>query len=114
LAALVLKGIKTATSSLKWAYEFEGDPLPQPGDYSVVTNWDGDPVCAIKTIEVQVLPFNEVGEDIAFDEGEGDRSLEYWRRVHKHFFNEECKAIGRTPTDDMPVVTERFVKVFPE
>ncbi len=43
-------------------------------------------VLIIQTIEVFVLPFNEVSEQFAFDEGEGDRSLAYWRKAHENYF----------------------------
>ena len=38
LADLVLKGIKTATASAHDLYFMEGkeEPLPQPGDYSII------------------------------------------------------------------------------
>jgi uncharacterized protein YhfF len=30
--------------------------------------------------------FDEVDEQFAFDEGEGDRSLAYWRGAHQRYF----------------------------
>ncbi len=108
LAALVLAGTKTATASLYWAYVAEGEPLPQAGDLSIITTWDGTPQCIIETTEVQVVPFNAVDERQAYEEGEGDRSLAFWRRVHWDVFSRECAQIGRDPSEDMPVVCERF------
>ncbi|NMC54329.1 MAG: ASCH domain-containing protein [Chloroflexi bacterium] len=112
LAALVRQGVKTATSGLLWSYEAEKEDTPEVGGYSVITDWEGRPLCIIQTLEVIVRPFNEVGADIAWEEGEGDRSLEYWREVHWEFFAEECAQLGRPPQDDMPVVNERFRLVF--
>jgi len=112
LAALVRQGIKTATSSLVWSYESDDEPYPQEGGYSIITDWEGHPLCIIQTTEVVMRPFNQVGADIAFEEGEGDRSLAYWRQVHWEFFSAECENIGRQPTEDMPVVNERFAMVF--
>ena len=65
------------------------DELPQVGEYSVILNGKEEAVCVIRTKEVFILPFNEVPESHAFAEGEGDRSLDYWRRVHKEFFEED-------------------------
>jgi len=113
LAELTRLGIKQATASLQWAYEVQGERLPEPGDFSVITDWEGHPVCLIQTDQVDIKPFNEVDEKFAFDEGEGDRSLAYWRRVHWECFSEECALIGRVPAEDMPVVCERFHLVFP-
>ncbi|MDH4136786.1 MAG: ASCH domain-containing protein [Anaerolineae bacterium] len=114
LGDLVKAGIKTATCSLVWEYEAEHEELPQVGDISLITNWDGDPLCIIETIEVQVKAFNEVEKEFAYDEGEGDRSLVYWRKVHWDVFSKECFVIGREPTETMPLVCERFRVVFPQ
>ncbi|HEX7555781.1 MAG TPA: ASCH domain-containing protein [Leptolinea sp.] len=112
LAKLVAEGTKTATASLVWSYEAENSSIPQPGDLSIITLWDETPVCIIETTEISIHPFNAVPASFAYDEGEGDRSLNYWRYVHTHFFTEECIAIGRTPGPDMPVVCEQFKVVF--
>ena len=113
LGALVQAGIKTATCSLFWAYAVENEALPAVGDLSIITNWIGEPLCIIETTEVQVKPFNEVDEQFAYDEGEGDRSLAYWRQVHWAVFSRECAAIGQEPVETMPVVCERFRVIFP-
>ncbi len=39
LAALVLSGVKTATSSLLWTLEQEQQSVVRVGDYSIVTDW---------------------------------------------------------------------------
>jgi len=111
LGALVAGGIKTATCSLLWMYKAE--PVPAVGDYSVILNGVGEPLCIIKTTEITIRPYNEVDEDFAYDEGEGDRSLAYWRRAHWHFFGKECAQLGRTLSEEMPLVCERFRLVWP-
>jgi len=78
LAALVRQGIKTATCSALMGYEKDETPLPQKGDLSIVLDGNGNPVLVIETVSVVILPFNEVSEQFAFEEGEGDRSLAYW------------------------------------
>ena len=78
-ATLVREGVKTATCSALWTFEEEQKPLPQRGDHSVVLDGNCVPVTIIQTVEVFVVPFNEVPERFAYDEGEGDPSLAYWR-----------------------------------
>lgn len=107
-ADLVLRGEKRATAGLKWSYEAEAESLPEVGQFSVITNWDGVPQCIIEVTSVEIKPFNKVSAEFAFEEGEGDKSLEFWRRVHWDFFSLECKEIGREPTEYMPVVLEKF------
>ena len=108
LAELVNFGIKTATSSLKCLYELEGEPLPQPGEYSVILDSNEEAVCIIRTTKVYIVPFNKVSEEHARHEGEGDRTLAYWRRVHQAFFAEELKAVGKAFDDEIDIVCEEF------
>lgn len=112
LARLVVAGRKRATAGLLWAYEDERKPLPRPGDFSIVTDWAGEPACVIETLRVDIVPFDAVDAAFAATEGEGDGSLAYWRRAHEAYFARECRRIGRAPAPDMPVVCERFAVAF--
>ena len=112
LASLVVQGEKQATASLLWSYEVDNEPLPEVGQLSVITNWKGEPQCIVEVIEVEIKPYNEVTAEFAFIEGEGDKSLEYWRRVHWEFFSMECEEIGKTTEEDMPVILEIFKVIW--
>jgi uncharacterized protein YhfF len=112
LTPLVLSGAKRATASLVWTYEVTGKPQPKPGDLSIVTSWDKEPLCIIQTTEVAVVPFEEVSEDFARAEGEDDGTLASWRKNHMEFYGRECARIGRTPSPRMPVLCEHFRVVF--
>ena len=114
LARLVLEGVKTATASAFPLYGPEGEPLPEAGEYSVILDGREEAVCVILTERVEVVPFQDVGADHAFREGEGDRSLACWRTVHERFFTEELARAGLSFRQDMPVVCETFRKVWPE
>ena len=113
LADLVLQGVKRATAGLKQSYEHDGEPLPAPGDLSVITDYHGRACGIIRTTAVRVLPFRDVPAEFAAREGEGDGSLEYWRRGHWKFFSRELAAMGRTPDEEMEVVCEDFELVWP-
>ncbi len=113
LAELTLKGIKTATSSAYALYEREGEPLPREGEYSVILNSREEAVCIIRTEKVTIFPFDEVSEAHAWKEGEGDRSLDYWRKVHETFFTQELSQVGENFDWKTGVVCEEFVRVFP-
>ena len=108
LADLVRSGIKTATCSALVFYGLENEELPHEGEYSVILDSKENAVCIIKTTKVYIVPFDEVTEQHAFKEGEGDRSLAYWREVHKSFFTEELKTIGRKFDEKMQLVCEEF------
>jgi uncharacterized protein YhfF len=112
LGDLVVRGIKTATCSLFWEYAHTHDPVPKAGDFSIILNGSGEPVCLIETVDVQIRPYNAVEAAFAYEEGEGDRSLAYWREVHWRFFEGTCQEIGLAPTQEMPLVCERFRLVY--
>ena len=112
LAQLVLVGTKRATAGLVWSFERAGISPPEPGALSVVTNWAGKPMCVIETVAVAVVPFEQVSAEFAATEGEGDGSLEYWRRAHWAYFGRECARIGREPSQSMPVACERFDVIY--
>ncbi len=111
LGQLVKQGIKTATASLEWEYEGE-QPLPHVGELSLIVDGKEQPLCIIETTEINIKPFNEVDAQFAHDEGEGDRTLAYWRNAHQNYFVRVCQQIGRTPSETMPVVFERFRVIF--
>jgi uncharacterized protein YhfF len=112
LGALIADGTKTATCSALWEYEAEDEPLPQVGLKSIVLDGKGDPLCIVETTEVEVRPYEEVDAGFAYEEGEGDRSLEYWREAHWSFFSRTLPNMGKEPTTDMPLVCERFRVVY--
>jgi len=108
----VLRGPKRATAGALWTYEAEGERVPAPGDYSVILDGRGAARCVIRTTRVDIVPFKEVDAAFAFEEGEGDRSLAYWREAHWEYFVRELSDLGREAAPDMPVVCERFEVVY--
>lgn len=106
LSALVVQGEKTGTSSAFALYGEE--PLPKVGDFSVVLDGDGDAVAIIECLAVDLIPYHEVTEAHALSEGEGDRTLDYWKSVHEPFFTSELENVGHVFSTDMIVVFERF------
>lgn len=87
--------------------------MPKEGEYSVILNSKEEALCIIRTTQVAVVPFYEVSEDHAYKEGEGDRTLTYWKAVHEYFFKKEYETYG-LPFDlhDVMVVTEEFELVY--
>lgn len=108
LAELVLQGIKTATSSAYIFYELEEEPLPKVGQYHIILNDKEEATCVIQITKVSILPFEQVTEEHAYKEGEGDRTLDYWKKVHQAFFTEELRQVNMQFQEDMKVVCEEF------
>lgn len=113
LADLVLQGRKRATAGLLWDAEIDPDAMPNPGGYSVVTDHDGAPLMVLRTAQVETRAFRDVDADFAAAEGEGDGSLAFWRAAHWTYFSRRCAALGRSPSEDMPVILERFDLIYP-
>lgn len=112
LANLVLQGIKTATASSKIAYDYEHEPIPKEGCYSVILFDNDEAACIIQTVKVSIVPFNQVSEQHAYKEGEDDRSLEKWREVHRRAFTSDYMAAGLPFDEQGDCVLEEFVVVF--
>lgn len=109
---LVLAGRKTATAPALWELQARGEQLPRVGDHHVVTTWDGIAQCVIRTVEVKVVPFNEVPAAHAAAEGEEDGSLAHWRATHWAYYTRVLSGTAFEPAEDMPIVCERFTVVF--
>ncbi|HEX5166467.1 MAG TPA: ASCH domain-containing protein [Thermomicrobiales bacterium] len=113
LAALVCSGVKTATSGLLWGYEAEGEPIPAAGDLSIILDGRGAPVCIIENLETRIIPFDAVDEQLAWEYGEGERTLAWWREHLWDYYAAECAESGWKPSLEMPLVVRRFQAVYP-
>lgn len=109
---LILSREKIATCSMKYWYERGLEPMPRQGHLQVVTDWNGQPTSIIETTEVFECRFLDVPPEFAVAEGEGDKSLKWWRKVHWEFFSRECIEQGIEPSQSMQLVLERFKVVY--
>lgn len=114
LAELVLSGQKYATASLECLYKLDGDKVPEVGDLSVIIDWDGKAKCICQIKDLQSVPFNEVKAEFAYKEGEGDRSLAHWQRVHEKYFKDELSYYNKSFDKKMKVLCEEFEVVYKE
>jgi uncharacterized protein YhfF len=113
LAALVVDGPKRATTSLLIDFETGREPVfPAPGMFWMVVDGRFLPRCVIRTTAVEVREFDAVDAAFAWDEGEGDRSLGWWRDAHLRFFARQAAANGHRFDGLTKVVLERFALVW--
>ncbi|MRX73459.1 ASCH domain-containing protein [Bacillus lacus] len=110
LASLVVEGKKTATTSGYLFYELVNEALPKVGEYNIVLDGQEEPVAVIQIQSVEVVPMNEVTEEFALAEGEGD--YRFWWEAHEKFFTELLKEYKMEFSPDMLVVCERFENVY--
>lgn len=102
LLKLILRGKKRATTCL-----YDDDILPEKGDYSIITDWDGVPRCVVRTTRVQIIPFNEITLEQALKEGE-DKTLEAWRETHRAVYIRNAEQLGYEFSEDTKIVYEEF------
>ena len=112
LGVLIVQGVKTATCSALWEWEARGETIPQPGLITLALDGRGEPLCIVETIKVTIRKYNEVDAAFARAEGEGDLSLEYWRKAHRNYFSRVLPRVGREFSEDMPLVCERFRVIY--
>lgn len=112
LADLTLKGIKTATATGYELYVIDNEALPKENEFNIILDGSDNAICITETLKVYTTPFNKVSERHAFKEGEGDRTLAYWKKVHTDFFLNEYKKNNLVFDEDALVVCEEFEVVY--
>lgn len=108
LLRLVINGAKTATSSLYESYKQKNIPLPKKGEKSIVADYGGREKCLIKITNVRIKPFGKISESFAKKEGEGDKSLEYWKKTHEKFFEKRLKKYRKKLDKKTLIVCQEF------
>ena len=113
LVALVISGKKRATASLLRDYATGVEPVPLAGDFVVVVDGGRRPRCIWRTTEVIVKPLNDIDDAFAWDEGEGDRTRNWWLSAHREYFAAQARREGFKMCDTIETVFERFEIVWP-
>ena len=111
-ADLVVRGVKKATSPSLWWFKTNGIDLPKVGDLFIITDWDGLAKAIIKTSRIDTIAFQNITERYAQTEGEGDKSLSYWKKTHWDYYTREMKAYNTQPTPEMMIVCQQFRTIW--
>lgn len=101
LLGFVLDGSKRAT-----CWSIADGQQTHVGNRMVVKDGLGRPRAVLETIELQQVRFCDVDLQFALDEGEGDETLDDWRRGHRAYFERNG---GFDP--EMMLWCERFAVV---
>ncbi|MBC2838399.1 ASCH domain-containing protein [Robiginitalea sp. SC105] len=109
---LICNGNKRSYSHSLLGIQHRGESLPQIGDFTILTDWEGNAKCILRTVAVRLKPFFSISSSYAKLEGEGDGSLEQWKEAHWESFARELAPFGRVPRESMIVVCEVFEKVY--
>ncbi|WP_375289329.1 ASCH domain-containing protein [Qipengyuania sp.] len=111
-ANLVVIGQKQATAASLKELEIAGQEVARPGDYFVITDYDGTARAVIRTTSVEITRLGDIDAAFAWDEGEGDRTLEWWQSVHRAYYSRVLAGTGVAVDDDLLIACERFETVF--
>lgn len=111
-AQLTKDGIKQASSTSLWWFEKNHADLPEVGNIYVVTDWYKIAKAIVEVVKVEQVPFNKITEEYADIEGEGDKSLKYWKDTHWAYYTREMEEFDEKPTEDMLIVCEQFKTIF--
>ena len=83
LLQLVLRGEKTATCCI-----YRDGNTNQAGDIGIILDSAGNAQAIIEDTRVSIVPFNQVTEEFSQKEGEGDKTLASWRKIHEAFWKD--------------------------
>jgi uncharacterized protein YhfF len=87
--------------------------MPKPGDFVMMLDGEGQPRFIWRTTEIKIKPLSEVDEAFAWDEGEGDRTRDWWVAAHRRYFARQAAREGFELDDEILTVFERFEVVWP-
>jgi uncharacterized protein YhfF len=113
LANLVVSGRKRATAGLLRQFGPDGEPPPVVGSYVALIDGEARPRAIWRTTEIRTGPLASVDEQFAWDEGEGDRTRNWWLSAHRKYFGRQASAQGFHMHDEIETVFERFSVVWP-
>lgn len=106
LADKVIKGQKTATSSLEEYYLLGIKKRSKVGDYFSVLDSSGNEVALVRIEKVRNVKFGNITDKFAVEEGDG--SLENWKAIHQPYYSELLQKIGKELNDETILVCEWF------
>ena len=114
LLALVLRGPKRATAGAVEEFRADNQPLPRIGSHWIVADGQGQPRAIMRSKELRIGPLGSVDDAFAWDEGEGDRTRDWWVDAHLRYMRRSCARLGVEVDEQLELVFERFDVVWPE
>ena len=110
----IKEGEKVGTFSLPWLMQSENIPASHTGQPIILLSYDGKPEIVVQITDIAETTFGEIDYDVTKIDGPPVRDPEVWIPLHREYWNNILKPYGRSCTDDMPVIVERFQLVYSE
>ncbi|NNE53648.1 MAG: ASCH domain-containing protein [Sulfitobacter sp.] len=108
ILALVRAGRKTVTCDAVAGFEARGEPRPEPGRIDIALDWVGKPALAVRTVTVDLIPFDAMPEALIAPQGEF-LDLDDWRAGYEAYLR---RAGLFAPDVEMLVETFEVVEDF--
>jgi uncharacterized protein YhfF len=91
------------------------DECPLGGNpaFRFPSDGEGHPRFIWRTTNVTIRPLSQVDEAFAWDEGEGDRTRDWWLDAHRHYSARQASREGFELNDEILTLFERFEVVWP-
>ncbi len=112
IAALILSGVKTTTSSLEWERAQRNDPIEKVGDKSIILDAQQKPVCITEMTDIFITPFAQVDAAFVYNYGEGSRDMDFWNNNMWEYYVAECAELGFTASPSMPMICQVFKVIY--
>ena len=113
---LIINFIKTrekvGTFSLPWIMTAENLPMSYKGLPIILLSYDGKPELVVQLTKVFETSFGNIDSKVTGIDGPPVRDPDVWIPLHRNYWNGILKDYGRSCTDDMPVLVEKFKLVF--
>jgi uncharacterized protein YhfF len=108
ILALVRAGRKTVSCDALAAFRARAEALPEAGRTDIALTWDGAPALAIRTLRVDIIPFDRFPADLVPPQAEF-RDLDDWRQGYRAYLTRSGHFALNA---DMVVETFRLVEDF--
>ena len=114
IIGFIKEGEKVGTFSLPWLMESENIPASHTGQPIILLSYDGKPEIVVQITDIEETTFGKIDYEVTKIDGPPVRDPEVWIPLHREYWNNILKPYGRSCTDDMPVIVERFQLVYSE
>lgn len=106
LASLVLKGDKTATSSLVQMADHLNRMRSKVGDCYLLMGSNQECLAFLEVKKTETRCFGDI--DLQFAKDEGDETLENWLEIHQSYYRHQMSLLGDTLQSDTKLHCEWF------
>lgn len=108
----LLSGEKTAVSHCVPAYLTTKQPMPRVGDYTMVTDFYGNPCCILHTTDVAIVPLPEISDALILQDCPGADRAQWLEARHREYAS-LAERFGFHYHEEIPVLVETVELVYP-